>query len=61
MEMSKNLGDKILILHRRCKRYDNLPATADFVIHAAATKIVPTAEYNPFKCIKTNIISNESN
>ena len=28
----------------------------DFVIHAAATKIVPTAEYNPFECIKTNII-----
>ena len=27
----------------------------DFVIHAAATKIVPTAEYNPFECIKTNI------
>ena len=25
------------------------------VIHAAATKIVPTAEYNPFECIKTNI------
>ena len=28
----------------------------DYVIHAAATKIVPTAEYNPFECIKTNII-----
>lgn len=27
----------------------------DIVIHAAATKIVPTAEYNPFECIKTNI------
>jgi len=27
----------------------------DFVIHAAATKIVPTAEYNPFECIKTNV------
>ena len=27
----------------------------DTVIHAAATKIVPTAEYNPFECIKTNI------
>ncbi|MCA6061889.1 MULTISPECIES: UDP-N-acetylglucosamine 4,6-dehydratase (inverting) [unclassified Thalassolituus] len=27
----------------------------DYVIHAAATKIVPTAEYNPFECIKTNI------
>ena len=27
----------------------------DFVIHAAATKIVPVAEYNPFECVKTNI------
>jgi UDP-N-acetylglucosamine 4,6-dehydratase/5-epimerase len=27
----------------------------DNVIHAAATKIVPTAECNPFECIKTNI------
>ena len=27
----------------------------DYVIHAAATKIVPTAEYNPFECVKTNI------
>ena len=28
----------------------------DLVVHAAATKIVPTAEYNPFECIKTNVI-----
>ncbi len=27
----------------------------DFVVHAAATKIVPTAEYNPLECVKTNI------
>lgn len=27
----------------------------DVVVHAAATKIVPTAEYNPFECVKTNI------
>jgi UDP-N-acetylglucosamine 4,6-dehydratase len=27
----------------------------DYVVHAAATKIVPTAEYNPFECVKTNI------
>lgn len=26
----------------------------DYVVHAAATKIVPTAEYNPFEC-KTNV------
>ena len=27
----------------------------DYIVHAAATKIVPTAEYNPFECIKTNV------
>lgn len=27
----------------------------NIVVHAAATKIVPTAEYNPLECIKTNI------
>ena len=36
-------------LHRAFNR-------VDFVIHAAATKIVPTAEYNPFECINTNIL-----
>jgi len=28
----------------------------EYVVHAAATKIVPTAEYNPFECVKTNVI-----
>ncbi len=28
----------------------------DLVVHSAATKIVPTAEYNPIECVKTNII-----
>jgi UDP-N-acetylglucosamine 4,6-dehydratase (inverting) len=28
----------------------------DVVVHAAALKQVPTAEYNPFECIKTNIL-----
>ncbi len=27
----------------------------DYVIHAAALKQVPAAEYNPIECIKTNI------
>lgn len=30
-------------------------ANVDYVVHAAATKIVPMAEYNPEECIKTNI------
>ena len=28
----------------------------DFVVHAAATKIVPTAEYNPFESVRTNVL-----
>ncbi len=27
----------------------------DYVVHAAATKIVPTAEYDSFECVKTNV------
>src|SRR5580700_9774390 len=27
----------------------------DYIIHAAAMKQVPTAEYNPFECIRTNV------
>lgn len=32
----------------------------DFVIHAAAMKQVPAAEYNPMECIKTNIYGGEN-
>jgi UDP-N-acetylglucosamine 4,6-dehydratase (inverting) len=34
--------------------------TADIVIHAAALKQVPTAEYNPFETIKTNILGTQN-
>jgi len=37
---------------RLCRALDGI----DYVVHAAATKIVPTAEYDPFECIKTNVI-----
>ena len=37
---------------RLCRALDGI----DFVVHAAATKIVPTAEYDPFECVKTNVI-----
>jgi UDP-N-acetylglucosamine 4,6-dehydratase len=32
----------------------------DVVIHAAALKQVPAAEYNPFECIKTNVLGAEN-
>ena len=32
----------------------------DYVIHAAALKHVPTAEYNPMECINTNVIGAEN-
>ena len=32
----------------------------DYIIHAAALKQVPTAEYNPFEAIKTNILGAEN-
>ena len=32
----------------------------DYVIHAAALKHVPIAEYNPIECIKTNIYGAEN-
>lgn len=52
--------------HQECMRYfigdvrdrDRLVQAmsgVDFVIHAAALKQVPAAEYNPMECIKTNI------
>jgi UDP-N-acetylglucosamine 4,6-dehydratase (inverting) len=36
-------------LHRACN-------DVDVIVHAAAGKIVPTAEYNPFEYVKTNIV-----
>nr|MBP3724966.1 UDP-N-acetylglucosamine 4,6-dehydratase (inverting) [Campylobacter sp.] len=37
------------------KRLKTAMSGIDFVIHAAAMKHVPIAEYNPMECIKTNI------
>ena len=35
-------------------------ADVDYVIHAAALKHVPAAEYNPFECIQTNVLGAEN-
>jgi len=40
---------------RDYERLEHAMIGVDFVIHAAALKQVPTAEYNPIECIKTNI------
>ena len=40
---------------RDCERLRQAMRGVDFVIHAAALKQVPAAEYNPMECIKTNI------
>jgi len=38
------------------ERLDRAFHNVDFVIHAAALKQVPAAEYNPFEAVKTNIL-----
>ena len=38
------------------KRLNRAMEGIDTVVHAAALKQVPAAEYNPFECIKTNIL-----
>lgn len=40
---------------RDFRRLEKAMVGVDFVIHAAALKHVPIAEYNPMECIKTNI------
>ena len=40
---------------RDYERLDEAMSEVDYVIHAAALKQVPAAEYNPTECIKTNI------
>ena len=41
-------------------RLDMALRDVDYVIHAAAMKQVPTAEYNPFECIRTNVFGAEN-
>jgi UDP-N-acetylglucosamine 4,6-dehydratase len=40
---------------RDCDRLKQAMRDVDFVIHAAALKQVPAAEYNPMECVRTNI------
>ena len=38
------------------KRLNQAMCGVDVVVHAAAMKIVVTAEYDPFECVKTNVL-----
>lgn len=41
---------------RDCDRLRLAMKDVDYVVHAAALKQVPAAEYNPMECIKTNVL-----
>jgi UDP-N-acetylglucosamine 4,6-dehydratase (inverting) len=60
-EMAMKFGDNPRVAFvigdvRDKERLSRVMVGVDHIVHAAATKIVPTAEYNPSECIKTNII-----
>jgi UDP-N-acetylglucosamine 4,6-dehydratase len=63
-EMQKQFNNKILRYFlgdiRDEPRLEMALNKVDYVIHAAAQKQVPAAEYNPFECIKTNIYGSQS-
>jgi UDP-N-acetylglucosamine 4,6-dehydratase len=40
---------------RDVERLEMAVRGVDYIVHAAAMKHVPTAEYNPFECIRTNV------
>lgn len=42
--------------NRLLRAFENI----DYVIHAAAMKHIPIAEYNPIECVKTNVIGAEN-
>jgi len=58
-EMGQSFNDKCMRYFigdvRDAKRLREAMDGVDIVIHAAALKHVPVAEYNPMECIKTNI------
>ena len=63
-EMQKNFNDPCMRYFigdvRDVDRLVQAMNQVDFVVHAAALKQVPAAEYNPMECIKTNIHGSEN-
>jgi UDP-N-acetylglucosamine 4,6-dehydratase/5-epimerase len=45
---------------RDADRLELATRSVDFIVHAAALKQVPAAEYNPFECIRTNVSGAEN-
>ena len=45
---------------RDAERLELATREVDFIVHAAALKQVPAAEYNPFECIRTNVSGAEN-
>ncbi len=41
---------------RDAERLQQAMIGIDYVVHAAALKQVPSSEYNPFECVKTNVL-----
>ncbi|KJJ86088.1 UDP-N-acetylglucosamine 4,6-dehydratase [Candidatus Omnitrophus magneticus] len=63
-EMSKMFRDERLRFFigdiRDADRLHRAFNGVNIIVHAAALKIVPTAEYNPFEAVKTNVIGSEN-
>ncbi len=63
-EMAQNFNDKCMRYFigdvRDENRLEKAMDGVDYVIHAAALKHVPIAEYNPMECIKTNVMGAEN-
>jgi UDP-N-acetylglucosamine 4,6-dehydratase len=65
-EMEQSFGEKVGRLRfflgdvRDLPRLEMAMRDIDYVIHAAALKQVPAAEYNPFECIHTNVLGAEN-
>jgi UDP-N-acetylglucosamine 4,6-dehydratase/5-epimerase len=45
---------------RDAQRFKRACENVDIIVHAAALKQVPAAEYNPMECIKTNVLGAEN-
>ncbi len=63
-EMSQEYDNKCMRYFigdvRDSERLKQATKNVDYIIHAAALKQVPAAEYNPMECIKTNIYGAEN-